>query len=85
MEANLQVNLGGEIRRSVRDLSRLDRLTNDISRIEETVTEGNDAIEIRRSVTFEKKMIEGELVREVPATLEHIEQALQFVISLDAS
>jgi hypothetical protein len=85
MEANLQVNLGGEIRRSVRDLSRLDRLTNDISRIEETVTEGNDAIEIRRSVTFEKKIIEGELVREVPATLEHIEQALQFVISLDAS
>jgi hypothetical protein len=85
MEARLRVNLLGEVRRAVHDLSRIDRLENDISEITERIAEEPDSIGVQRTIVFKRKIMGADLIPEVPPTLERIEQALQFVLSLDES
>jgi hypothetical protein len=83
MQADLDVRILGELRRSVNDISHVEPLANDIADVTQRMTEESDSIGFQRTIIFKKKYIQDELLVESTPTLERIEQALQSVISFD--
>jgi hypothetical protein len=83
MQADLDVRILGELRRSVNDISHVEPLANDIADVTQRMTEESDSIGFQRTIIFKKKYIQDELLVESTPTLERIEHALQSVISFD--
>ena len=78
------LRIEGDVRRAVDDVSRTPPLHNAIARVTEDVVEEPDALEIRRTMTLEQKIIRGAATKLVPPSLEHFEKALNMVIACRA-
>jgi hypothetical protein len=85
MRLQIEARLEGDLFRLVDDASRIRILDGPVCSISEDVVEDGSAMSVRRTIVFKKKFIHGDDVGLVPGVLEQIEEALQLVVSLDAT
>jgi hypothetical protein len=81
----LQTRLAGDLYRRVEDVSRLTALDGPVCSIEEQVEDSGSAVTVCRTIVFKNKYTRGDDVNRVPESLERIEEALQLVVSIDAT
>jgi len=77
----LEVTIGGELHRQLVDVSRIPTLENDICSIREELQTGPAATTLRRTITIKRKFVRGDCLKDLPATFEGLEAALQAVLA----
>ena len=82
MQVEIQVSLEGEVRRMFQTHSALESLDTDFCRITESVESSEIVWSIRRRIEIDRRFIRGADVAQVPLVLDHIERALELVLSL---
>jgi hypothetical protein len=79
----LEIAIEGELRRRLRDLSRVDSHEDSVTSVIEELIENDDAVILRRRATVKEKFVRPPQAQLVHAGLVRIERALQVVLAFD--
>jgi transglutaminase-like putative cysteine protease len=81
VHAVIELEVTGDLRRDLEEVSGTPVLRNELGTIEHTRTETEDSMIIRREISFWEKQVEGERLSLVAPMMEALEQALRIVLS----